>query len=69
MTIDSGTIVESGDGSTAPSESLDDANITQVGESFSRTGPESPSPRQVASPKALGLIFLPFYKFFLICCV
>lgn len=32
MAIDSGTIVRSGDGSTAPSETLDDVRIGQVGE-------------------------------------
>jgi hypothetical protein len=32
MAIDSGTIVRSGDGSTAPSEGLDGGSIGQVGE-------------------------------------
>jgi len=31
MAIDSGTIAKSGDGSTAPSESLDGTHIAQVG--------------------------------------
>jgi len=36
MAIDSGTIVRSGDGSTAPSEGLDGGSIGQVGEQAAR---------------------------------
>jgi hypothetical protein len=36
MAIDSGTIVRSGDGSTAPSEGLDGGSIGQVGEEARR---------------------------------
>jgi hypothetical protein len=50
MAIDSGTIARSGDGSTAPSGTLDGSRPRQVGEQFSSAAQNSLSPPRPCSP-------------------